>query len=261
MRQEHADFVAPGSLTALERWGYWRHWAPPAGASANTAHLERAMRCLFLNRTTFSGVLHGRAGPIGGRAQTSDYTIGCRYNREALTHRIEFIGQLYEAGRLADVWCMDWRDTMNQVASTYKTLVPDHVLAYLDPPYLDKSAKLYTTSFSGARQNLPDDWTEAVPHERLAAYLTQQIRYSWVLSYDYQPQLLKSCLLYGRDRMTPDAASRQDGVRQWRISKRLVKLNYTASARKGRGAADELLITTLPPSSIPTDEQFRSLHS
>jgi hypothetical protein len=43
-----------------------------------------AVKCLFLNRTTFSGILHGRAGPMGGRKQQSDYKIDCRFNKDGL---------------------------------------------------------------------------------------------------------------------------------------------------------------------------------
>jgi hypothetical protein len=48
----------------LERWDHWRAWRP-----ARPTDRDIAMKCLFLNRTTFSGILHGRAGPIGGRRQ------------------------------------------------------------------------------------------------------------------------------------------------------------------------------------------------
>src|SRR5947209_4392370 len=43
----------------LEQWDHWKAWQP--------SHLQDrdiAVKCLFLNRTTFSGILHGRAGPI-----------------------------------------------------------------------------------------------------------------------------------------------------------------------------------------------------
>ncbi len=66
----------------LERWDYWRSWTPTRADDCNVA-----MKCLFLNRTTFSGILHGRAGPIGGRQQTSQYAIDCRFNKQALEQR------------------------------------------------------------------------------------------------------------------------------------------------------------------------------
>ena len=73
----------------LERWDYWRSWSP-----TRSTDREAALKCLFLNRTTFSGILHGRAGPIGGRRQASPHTIGCRFNKPALETRLRFIGDL-----------------------------------------------------------------------------------------------------------------------------------------------------------------------
>lgn len=58
---------------------------------------------------------------------------------------------LYESGRLLDVWCKDWSDTLADVPEWYPQLVPDHVVAYLDPPYIEKSFKLYQRSFSTRR--------------------------------------------------------------------------------------------------------------
>ena len=79
--------------------------------------LELATKCLFLNRTTFSGILNGRAGPIGGRAQSSEFGIGCRFNLDGIVERLEYVGHLYNTGRLVDVWCSDWNDTLHGVAS------------------------------------------------------------------------------------------------------------------------------------------------
>ena len=77
-----------------ERWDYWR-----SRRSTDLADREMAVKCLFLNRTTFSGILHGRAGPIGGRRQVSRYDIGCRFNKAALECRLRFIGDFYASNR------------------------------------------------------------------------------------------------------------------------------------------------------------------
>jgi D12 class N6 adenine-specific DNA methyltransferase len=59
---------------------------------------EKALACLYLNRTSFSGILYRRAGPIGGREQRGKYKIGCRFNPEALARApskwrdVRFIG-------------------------------------------------------------------------------------------------------------------------------------------------------------------------
>lgn len=122
--------------------------------------------------------------------------------------------------------------------------------------------RLYATAFLDRPADLRPRGELRFPaseHEQLAGYLNRQIRCRWVLSYDHDDVLLSSCLLYGRDRMTPSEADRLDGVRTWRISKRLVSLNYSASAGAGRGRFDELLLTTLPPEGVPSTGRFRLL--
>lgn len=49
------------------------------------------------------------------------------------------------------------------------------------------------------------------------------------------------------------------GVRSRPLTKRLVKTRYSASGKTGKRDADELLITTLPPSTVPVDHQLREL--
>ncbi|MEV1013201.1 DNA adenine methylase [Micromonospora sp. NPDC049801] len=256
---EHTTHVAAGGATALARWDYWRAWSAAPGTSRSTEDLELATKCMFLNRTTFSGILHGQAGPIGGRAQTSEYGIGCRFNLKSLVERLEYIGHLYDTRRIADVWRSDWKTTLHGVASHYKTLLPDRVVAYLDPPYLSKSGKLYRGSVDGqaAQAGKDLDWMGTLQHHHLAEYLRQEMQYRWILSYDYDERLLTENALYAAKAMHPSRASRDlNGVKSWRISKRIVTLNYTASSRTGRGPAQELLLTTLPPATVPTNERL-----
>lgn len=255
---EHAEHVVCGGAKALTRWDYWRSWTPPPGTSRATADLALATKCLFLNRTTFSGILHGQAGPIGGRAQTSEYHIGCRFNVAALCDRLEYVGHLYDTKRLVDVWRSDWRATLHGVASHYKTLLPDRVVAYLDPPYLSKSGKLYGRSFDVQTGRTGDlDWVAGIQHHRLAEYLRREMQYRWILSYDFDERLLADEAFYAAKAMHPSPESRRlNGVRSWHISKRAVTLNYTASSRAGRGKARELLLTTLPPGTVPTNDRL-----
>ena len=263
MHDEWDRFVKTGGSVAVARWDYWRAWRPPANMTQKTRRLSAATKCLFLNRTTFSGILHGRAGPIGGRAQTSDYPIGCRWNADAIAERLRYVGHLYKAGRLVDVWRKDWRQTLDDVPEHYPQLLPSRVVAYLDPPYMEKSPVLYRTSFDprggykreGTHKTAVADDTL---HLSLAEYLRTKAQFRWLLSYDNHPLLTQSRWLYANDRMTPTRADRDLlGVRRWRISKRLVATRYSAAGRVGKRSADELLITTLPPATVPLDKQIR----
>jgi len=247
----------------LDRWDYWRSWT-----STRADDRDVAMKCLFLNRTTFSGILHGRAGPIGGRQQKSRYAIDCRFNKQALEQRLRFIGHLYAANRLVDVWHKDWQVTVTDVAEWYPQLLPNRVVAYLDPPYLRNSARLYGRSFDPAGGYAPAHagldpfaWTEGSAHYRLAEYLRRRALYRWILSYDHHPALTTDPALYAAGRMTPtDQEKAELGVRAWHISKRLVDLHYSVTTTD-RGKQEELLITTLPSRSVPVSHRFRPLAS
>ncbi|WP_084465847.1 DNA adenine methylase [Nocardia salmonicida] len=267
MYDEWERYVRGGGSAAIERWDYWRAWSPRSNMRPDNRRLASAMKCLFLNRTTFSGILHGKAGPIGGRAQASAYPISCRWNPNALAERLRYIGHLYNVGRLVDVWCKDWRQTLEDVPEYYPQLLPSRVVAYLDPPYVEKSSLLYRTSFdprggyggAGLGAASPSDVTL---HLRLADYLRTKAQFRWLLSYDNHPTLTENEWLYAHSRMTPSKLDRELlGVRRWRISKRLVSTRYSASGRVGKRSAEELLITTLPPATVPIDDQLRDLNS
>lgn len=238
----------------IARWEHWHHFE-----STDPDDHELAVKCLYLNRTTFSGILHGRAGPIGGRSGKGKYDIACRFNKDALQRRLEYVGDLYRSNRLVDVWTKDWKQTLDDVAEWYPQLLPDRILAYLDPPYLEKSPTLYVRSFhpSGgyaARGRGVDvtGWHEGREHLRVAAYLRRRARNRWILSYDNESTLLDEPALYKSRRMTPSQADKRHlGIREWRISRRLVNLRYSA-AGAGRGRPiTELVLTTLPPGSLP----------
>jgi DNA adenine methylase len=53
---------------------------------------QAALKCLYLNRTSFNGIIH-KAGPLGGWSQ-SKRTVGVRFNREKLAFRIKELSEL-----------------------------------------------------------------------------------------------------------------------------------------------------------------------
>lgn len=152
----------------VERWDYWRISKP-----RSTRKL--ALKCIFLNRTTFSGIVGGTAGPIGGRSQTSKYRIDCRFPKESLALRILNIKRFAIEGRILEVKQSRWQDTMayaQDVASKYGSR---HLVFYLDPPYIEKANRLYDRPF------------KEEDHNELARYLTYECSYPWILSYDDVP--------------------------------------------------------------------------
>jgi DNA adenine methylase len=198
----------------LDRWDWWRLADPKR-------RRDKAMKCLFLNRTTFSGILHGRAGPIGGRAQTSPYKIDCRFGKEGLERRLRAVGNLAATGRILDVWNLDWRDTFTRLRRGFGQLEADEIAVYLDPPYVEKAPFLYEWSF------------ESAEHQALARALADATRFRWVLSYDDNDTIRA---LYAG---APDT------------SRLAIPYRYTAAGSEKRSERSELLVTNyadLPPS-------------
>jgi DNA adenine methylase len=203
----------------------------------------------------------------GSRRAAIGSTAGS--TKEGLATRLRFVGDLYRSNRVVDVWCKDWQDTLADVAEWYKALIPDRVITYLDPPYIEKSPTLYGFSFDelggyGQSRSQLDDgaWLRAFQHHKLAEYLRCRAQNHWILSYDNDPGLTTNPRLYRAARMTPSPRDTEElRIRHWRITKRLVDLHYSAAATTShRGMRQELLLTTLPPSSVPLNERFRALH-
>jgi DNA adenine methylase len=99
--------------------------------------LDLAFQAIFFNRTTFSGILD--AGPIGGKNQTGDYKVDCRYNYTRLTKQIQACNRLLK-GRTY-VQNRDFRE--------YLPVFDSSIALFLDPPYYIKGNGLYAKGMSG----------------------------------------------------------------------------------------------------------------
>lgn len=120
--------------------------------------LEQGFRTLFLNRTTFSGILKGN--PIGGIEQKSIYTIDCRWNPKALVDQIRKCHTMLQGVRVTS---LDFEEVIREEGES--------VLLYLDPPYYHKGNLLYRVGM------------EEADHVRLAASL-QETQHQFFITYD-----------------------------------------------------------------------------
>lgn len=141
----------------LKRWKSMK-------AAEPTTDRERALTCLFLNRTSFSGILNVGAGPLGGMRQESAYGIDCRFPRETLARRIREIATY---GDRVTVWQKPWRETLGRVAGMQtRGSITGQVCYYFDPPFFEKAESLYRHYFAerdhvalrNAVLALRDDW-------------------------------------------------------------------------------------------------------
>ena len=135
----------------------------------NEAHYSRkklAEACLFLNRTSFSGILANNAGPIGGKNQKSEYKIDCRFNKLLLINKIRDISHFSPK---VTVLPYNWNLTINFALSKHKE---KKLFFYLDPPFYRKAERLYRHYFSNK-----------MIHVALSKKL-KSLKHKWILSYD-----------------------------------------------------------------------------
>lgn len=171
---------------------------------------QRALACIFLNRTSFSGIIAPSGGPLGGRAQKSAYTIGCRYAVELIAKRITQAAQL--ADRVLFVNHGDWHHTLRRVKA--RRHQQGEVLYYFDPPFYYKADNLYRFFFD--EEN----------HQRLHDALGT-LGQPWLLSYDAAQPIIE---IY-----------RDNG-----IGPKRVELLYSAANSGKLNEMQELIVTSLP---------------
>lgn len=167
-------FAEPGTLSTFVKKvditvdNYYKY-KTIACRPAKYSRRQLAKACLFLNRTSFSGILAPSSGPIGGARQKSRYKIDCRFNREALVDKIEYISAFADQ---VTVLNYDWRAAVSCAKKWYSAAyATDETFYYLDPPFHNKAPDLYRTYFT------------ADQHRQLRDFLRTFIP-PWVLSYD-----------------------------------------------------------------------------
>lgn len=173
---------------------------------------ERALACLFLNRTNFSGYMARNVGPIGGRSQNSKYKIDCRFPKDTLIKRLKQISAYRE--RVAFVWNYCWKDGLGHIRCLQETgKLPPNTLYYLDPPFFEQADSLYAFYFKDEDHRILRD-------------TLLQLEAPWILSYDSVSKVKE---LYNGD----NAKSAH------------IELLYNGSKLNGGKKAREVIITNL----------------
>jgi DNA adenine methylase len=191
---------------SLEQWNAFKKSRPKTVR-------DQALTCLFLNRTSFSGIITRRAGPIGGKAQESDYKIDCRFPKATLVRRIRQAGGLRD--RVAFVWNTTWKGTLTLIRQArHRGRMPAEVFYYFDPPFFEKAEDLYTYYFH------PSD------HRRFRDAVLA-LKDPWILSYDPAPAVHD---LYGTTELG---------------NAHVEMLYSTAGSTDDRRSAQEIIISTL----------------
>ena len=119
---------------------------------------------LAIHQISYSGLGTKSGGPLGGRNQTSNYKIDCRWSSDYICKKIDWLHQFLSKYEFYS-YC-----TTFDFAEVISPTGPVSVI-YLDPPYYDKGGELYQHSF------IESD------HLRLKEAL-KSTPYQWLLSYD-----------------------------------------------------------------------------
>lgn len=127
----------------------------------------------YLNRCNRSGII-GNGGVIGGIAQTGNYKMNARFNRDELTYRIKRIKAYRSRIRVSNLDAIDFLRKLEASKGSHEQL-----FVYLDPPYYMKGQQLYLNYY------------EHSDHQALANYLSKDATFSWVLTYDKAKEIEK----------------------------------------------------------------------
>lgn len=123
----------------------------------------------FLNRTNRSGIIDG--GPIGGRAQTGNYLIDCRFNKKELKERIRLIAAHKKQITLCNL------DALELVKKLKKDGLNKDTIFYFDPPYYLKGPSLYLSHYKHG------------DHTKVGEEISKIKRARWIVSYDNTPEI------------------------------------------------------------------------
>jgi DNA adenine methylase len=145
------------------------------------SQIKVAFATFYLNRCNRSGIIVN-GGPIGGYDQAGTWKIDARYNKIELIRRIEKLHLFRDRIR---VYNMDAVTFLRRVVARLNSR---RLLCFLDPPYYLHGPKLYLNSLCDR------------DHQKLAAYLTRELKCAWLLTYDNVPEINK---LYRRLRPFP----------------------------------------------------------
>lgn len=128
---------------------------------------DLAFAVLFLNRTNRSGILKG--GVIGGKAQTGNYKLDCRFNKEEIIQKIQ---RIHSYCNFVTITKMDAEECLK----AWDKKLPKKSLVNIDPPYYAQGRDLYLSFYH------PED------HARLAK-LIRNLKCQWMLTYDDVPEI------------------------------------------------------------------------
>lgn len=157
--EKFAAMVAEVEVSPSE----WERQRLIQARKAEAETLELGFSTFFLNRTNRSGIVHS-GGMIGGKSQSGEWKLDCRFNKTDLIKRIDRVARY--SNRIK-IYNEDAELFMQRIGAS----IPATSLVYIDPPYYEKGSQLYKNSY------------KRTDHERIAAKISK-LKSPWFLTYD-----------------------------------------------------------------------------
>lgn len=129
--------------------------------------VELAFSTLFLNRTNRSGIIY--AGPIGGYEQKGKYKIDCRFNKDSIIEKINYIHSMKDN---IEFYNYDAELFIDKIIKEIK----EPFFCFFDPPYFKKGQSLYVNFYNY------DD------HSSLANKISS-LNNNWIVTYDNEDEI------------------------------------------------------------------------
>lgn len=133
---------------------------------------ELGFATFYLNRTNRSGIIKG--GVIGGKEQSGQWTLDVRFNRDALSKRVQ---EVAAHKNKIHVYNKDISSFLSHYAERYA----GNAIVYFDPPYYEKGRELYW------------NFLKHEDHVRIRSEIERLNNIDWVITYDDCPAI---CDLY-----------------------------------------------------------------
>lgn len=124
---------------------------------------------LYLNRTNRSGII--KAGVIGGKNQTGNYKMDCRFNKSDIINRIRLVNKERKRIQLYNLDAIELIKLLSNNNTDY--------FVYYDPPYYEKGQSLYVNFYDHSN------------HLELSEYVKKSAIKTWIVSYDNVTQIQK----------------------------------------------------------------------
>ena len=141
----------------------WHHQRKIYESSEEASLSDLGFATFFLNRTNRSGIIGG--GVIGGKDQTGNWKLDCRFAKKELIRRIRKVSHYRSRIHLYQQDALGFTDDI-------VSRLDGNVLVFYDPPYIERGHSLYLDNY------VLDD------HRRLANRVSS-LRQPWIVTYDY----------------------------------------------------------------------------